>query len=285
MRSFHDLLYGIATQPKKLGKHIFASFSMAFTIVKAVTHFFPAFKIDGIIPLSVILAGSILYGLNRVWKPSKSEFQIAHSNTVIEVLFGDLFEVDGIRGIAVNEFFDSKLGKPVSDLSLHGIFLRKCFGGHPESFDTQLTKELSADSGEVVSKIDGKQVCYPIGTTALIEVNQDKYIVFAFAKTEPGTCKAFTNVELMWRSLHRFWIRARNECGGHPVNLPLVGSGLSGLGLPTRDLLNLILLSAITETKARQITGRIRVVLQKSRFKDVDLRDVKEQWGGKANGI
>ncbi len=258
---------------------------MAFTIVKAVTHFFPAFKIDGIIPLSVILAGSILYGLNRVWKPSKSEFQIAHSNTVIEVLFGDLFEVDGIRGIAVNEFFDSKLGKPVSDLSLHGIFLRKCFGGHPESFDTQLTKELSADSGEVVSKIDGKQVCYPIGTTALIEVNQDKYIVFAFAKTEPGTCKAFTNVELMWRSLHRFWIRARNECGGHPVNLPLVGSGLSGLGLPTRDLLNLILLSAITETKARQITGRIRVVLQKSRFKDVDLRDVKEQWGGKANGI
>lgn len=285
MRSFSDLLYGAVTQPKKLGKHVFASFSMAFTVVKAITYFFPAFKIDGPIPLLMIVLGSLLYGLDRVWKPSKVEFRIHNCNTVIEVLFGDIFEVDGVRGIAVNEFFDSKLGKPVSDLSLHGAFLRKCFGGHPESFDAILAQELRSVKGEFVPKVDGKQICYPIGTTALIEVNREKYIVFAFTKTEPDTCKAFTNVELMWRALHHFWIRARIECGGHPVNLPLVGSGLSGMGLPTRDLLNLILLSAITETKARQITQRIRLVLHKSRFRDIDLRDVKEQWGGKADGV
>lgn len=275
MNSLLDLWRGVISQPKKLGTHVFASFSMAFTVVKAITHFFPTFRIDGAIPLSLILVGSLLYGLNKVWKPSRVEIAIANCNTVIEVLFGDLFDQDGIRGIAVNEYFDSKLGKPVSDKSIHGIFLRRCFGGHPESFDAQLTTELSSVKSTTVEKFDGKQQCYPIGTTALITANSDKYIVFAFAKTEPATCKASSDVELMWRSLHEFWHRARNECGGYPVNLPLVGSGLSGLGLPTRDLLRLIILSAITETKARQITETIRVVLHRSRFKEIDLRDVK----------
>jgi hypothetical protein len=82
----------------------------------------------------------------------------------------------------------------------------------------------------------------------------------------------------MWNALNDLWKRVRIESGGHPVNLPLVGSGLSGLGLPTRDLLNLIILSAITETKAREITQRIRVVLHRSRFEDLDLRDVKQFW-------
>jgi len=67
-------------------------------------------------------------------------------------------------------------------------------------------------------------------------------------------------------------------------NPPLYGhlevetSSLSGLGLPTRDLLNLIILSAITETKAKQVTDRIRIVLHRNRFDELDLRDVEEHW-------
>jgi len=83
---------------------------------------------------------------------------------------------------------------------------------------------------------------------------------------------------MMWVALHQLWQRARIELGGHSLNIPLVGSGLSGLGLPTRDLLNLIILSAITETKAKQVTHRIRIVLHRDRFDDLDLRDVKQHW-------
>jgi hypothetical protein len=53
---------------------------------------------------------------------------------------------------------------------------------------------------------------------------------------------------------------------------------LSGLGLPTRDLLNLIILSAITETKAKQITHTIRIVLHRDRFDELDLREVQKHW-------
>lgn len=278
MRSLGDLGRGIISQPGQFGKHVFTSFSMAFTVVKAVTYFFPVYKFEGVDHLLILLIASVIYGLNKIWKPSRVEIRVATCNTVIEIGFGDLFEQDGIRVIAVNEFFDSKLGKPVSDLSLHGIFLKNCFGGHPEAFDAQLSTELAGVDATHVAKVDGKEMCYPIGTNALITVNADKYILFAFAKTEPNTCKAFSNVELMWKSLHALWYRARIEAGGYPVNIPLIGSGLSGMDLPTRDLLNLLLLSAITETKARQITQTIRVVLHESRFKDIDLRDVKKYW-------
>lgn len=274
----NDLWRGISKHPLKLAQHIFATFSMLFTLIKAVNYFVPGVKIGGAIPFIGMLLVGLIVGLRKVWKPSKIQIKIANCNTVVEVVFGDLFEQNGLRTISVNDFFDSKLGKPVSDKSLHGIFLQKCFGGHPDSFDRQLVEQLSNAVGTNVVKSEGKDIRYPIGTTALINVNSDRYLLVALAKTDPATCKASADVTMMWDALHALWQRSRIECGGHPLNLALIGSGLSGLGLPTRDLLNLIILSAITETKAKEITQCIRVVLHKDRFDDLDLRDVKLHW-------
>jgi hypothetical protein len=278
MRSLLDLWRGIYRHPWKTGQYIFTSFSVLFTIVKAINFFIPAIKIEGGFALTVAVVISVGFGLRKVWKPSRIEICIANCNTTIEVIFGDLFKQEGIRAIAVSEFFDSKLGKPVSDKSVHGLFLQKCFGGRPESFDKQVDEQLKDIEYSEVAKVEGKSKCYPIGTTALITVNQDLYVAFAFAKADPNTCKAYSDVTMMWVALHELWQRVRVESGGHAVNLPLVGSGLSGLGLPTRDLLNLIILSAITETKSKEITQRIRIVLHRDRFDDLDLRDVKQHW-------
>jgi hypothetical protein len=204
--------------------------------------------------------------------------KISYCNTTIEVIFGDIFEQDGIKAISVGEYFETTLGKPVSDKSLHGIFIKKCFGGHSESLDAQLESQLRGIVGTQMEKVEGKAICYPIGTTALVKVNDESFILFALTHADPETLKASSDVELMWRALHRLWQRARNECGGHPLNLPLVGSGLSGLGLPTRDLVNLLILSAITETKSSEITQTIRILLHRDRFEEIDLRDVKQYW-------
>lgn len=279
MKSLIDLWRGIHRHPLKTGGYVFTAFSVMFTLIKAVTHFVPGIKIEGPIALTTVIFMSVCFGLKKVWKPSKIEVQIANSNTVIEVLFGDLFEQSGIRAIPVNDFFDSKIGKPVSDKSLHGIFLQKCFGGHPDAFDKQLDEQLKKIESSDVTKSDGKTFRFPIGSNALIAVNQDRYLVFALAKSNPDTCKAYSDVTMMWVALHKLWQRTRIESGGHEINLPLVGSGLSGLGLPARDLLNLIILSAITETKAKEVTQKIRIVLHRDRFEDLDLRDVKNHWG------
>ncbi|ARU21545.1 Fis family transcriptional regulator [Ralstonia solanacearum] len=278
MSSLRDLLNGIQRHPFKLLTNAFTAFSVIQTIVRGVSLFVPGISISGPIPLFAVFLVSVAWGGRKVWKPSRIEVPVSNCGTVIEVLFGDLFEQDGIRAIAVNDFFDSELGKPVSDKSVHGIFLKKCFGGHPETFDKQVDAELANVASESVARSQGKTKRFPIGSTALITVNDDRYIALAFASTDPATCKASANVTMMWTALHNLWQRGRVEAGGYPINLPLVGSGLSGLGLPTRDLLNLIILSAITETKSREITPRVRIVLGRDRFDHLDLRDVKKHW-------
>ena len=278
MQPLRDLCRSISEYRWKTLGFAFTAFSVSFTIIKMITHFFPSVRIDGPFPLAIISLVGVIYALKKIWKPSKVTVKIANTNSIIEILFGDIFEVDGIRVIAVTEYFDSNIGKPVSDKSLHGIFLMKCFGGHPESFDKQVEEQLRGIEGKSISKIEGKSTSYPIGTNALISVNQDRYLVFGFAKADPETCKAYSDIAMMWTALQKLWYRARNESSGYPVNLPLVGSGLSGLGLPDRDLLNLIILSIITETKLKQVTHKFRIVLHPDRFENFDLRKVKEDW-------
>lgn len=279
MKAAKDLWRGIRRHPWKVCGYTFTAFSVLFTIVKALTHFVPGISITGLPALTFVGLFSFGYALKCVWKPSRIRIKVANSNTVIEVLFGDIFALDGLRVIAVNDFFDSTLGKPVSDKSLHGLFLTKCFGGHAEAFDKQVNQQLQGVRFEVTERSEGKTRRFDIGTTAVIKANEDSYLIFALSCTDPATSKASSDVTKMWIALHSVWKRARVESSGHPLNLPLVGGGLSGLGLPVRDLLNIIILSAITETKAKQVTGTIRIVLWRDVSEELDLREVQLHWG------
>jgi hypothetical protein len=279
MRKLKDLWRGICHHPAKAAGYVFVAFSVLWTITEALSYFVPGIMIKGPIALWALLLISVAYGLRKVWKPSRITIDVKHTNTCITVLFGDLFAQDGIRAIAVNDFFDSRLGKAVSEQSVHGIFLNKCFGGYPEPFDKQVhanLKDVAPD--ETVEREPGKKNRYPIGSTALLTAERDRYILVALTRTDVKSSKVSADVTMMWVALHQLWQRARIECGGAPLNVPLIGSGLSGLGLPTRDLLNLIILSAITETKEKLITNTIRIVLRRDRYDELDLRDVKQHW-------
>ncbi len=279
VRPLNDLWFGITKHKWKTVAYIFTCFSVLFTVVKVVTQFFPTIQISGPAPLMAAILISCAWGLWKVWKPSRTTIRIANSSTSLEIVFGDIFEQVGIRAIGVSEFFETQLGQPVSEKSLHGAFLKRHFSGYQDSIDRQIRAQLiDEEHTEVSDKVEGKTLCYHIGTTALINVNEDRYVLFALSKTNHSNCKVYSDVELMWRALHKLWQRARVECNGHPLNLPLVGSGLSGLNLPTRDLLNLVILSAITESKAHEITQTIRIVLRRDRFEGIDLREVKHHW-------
>ena len=203
------------------------------------------------------------------------------SNVSIDIAFGDIFAQDGVAAIPVNEFFDSEIGLPVSPHSLHGIFLHRCFGGHADAFDRQLEDKLSSKAADVVSRKQGKGKRFPIGTGAVIEASGRRYLVFAFTHTDIDTCKARADVPQMFVALAGLWKAARAELGGDALNLPLVGSGLSGVGLPARDLLNMIVLSFLDETKRQVVASKLRIVLTGDRHSEVDLREVKRFWGAK----
>ena len=278
--SIRRLWHGLHRHPWQFFIRAFAAFSVQWTLIQGATHFLSELKIEGAGALATVILISIAFSLRQIWNPPIILFKVEGTDTTIEVLFGDLFEQNGLRAIGMTTYFESEIGPPVSENSLHGQFLKNCFGGGIHDFDEQLSKQLVKKKPRVVDKKTmGKNHSYPIGTTALIRVSGDKYIVYALAEADTNTCKASSDVNKMWVAMRELWQRARIESGGDPLNIPLIGSGLSGIGLPACDLLALIIISAITETKAKKITHTIRIILHPDRFEEIDLRDVKKHWG------
>jgi len=272
------ILLGIRAHPWKSLGYFFASFSVLWTLTEASTYFLAPLSIRGVPSFITIAAIGVVYSATMIRRPSSVTFGIAHTNTKIQISFGDLFSEAGVRCVPVNEFFDSQLGMPVSKHSLHGIFLDRCFGGHADAFDAVVSRELADTQSEVVSRSQGKQNRYRIGTTASVEVSSNLYLCFALSRTDVTTLKAEADVPTLWQALEGLYAKARHSLGGAPLVLPLVGSGLSGIGLPARNLLDLIVLSIIAESKKMQITTLIKIVLSLDRFTEVDLAGVKRYW-------
>lgn len=267
--------------PIALIGHAFVAFSVLWTTTEALSHFFGWGALKGVAWFIAMIVGSVSFSIYNIWIPSRVVIALPMTNVSIEVVFGDIFAQDGVAAIPVNEFFDSEIGLPVSARSLHGIFLQQCFGGHGDAFDRQLADKLTSVSAEAVQRQQGKTQRFPIGTSAAVEAAGRHYLAFAFTHTDIATCKARADVPQMFMALTGLWRAARAELGGDTLNLPLVGSGLSGVGLPARDLVNVIILSFIDETKRQIVTHKMRIILTWDRLSEVDLREAKRFWEAK----
>lgn len=267
--------------PFALAGYAFVAFSVLWTTTEALTHFFgwTALK-DGSWFVAMVFC-SVIYSTYKLWRPSKIAIGLPMTNVSIDVAFGDIFDFDGVAAIPVNEFFDSELGLPVSPRSLHGIFIQRFFGGHGDAFDRQIVEKLVAVRAAQVKREQGKPQRFPIGTCAAIEAAGKHFLAFAFTRTDTKTCKASADVPQMFEALSGLWKAARVEVGGHVLNLPLVGSGLSGVGLPARDLVNILILSFIDETRRQLVTQKVRIILTWERVDEVDLRELKNFWEAK----
>jgi len=259
--------------------YLYASFSVMWTLIEGFVYLFPSLNLSGSKTLLVIVIIGAIYTIITLWYPSEIKFKIHHTHTFIEIKFGDIFEEDGYRVIGVSEFFESEIGIPVAEKSLHGKFLLKHFKDNMAIFDMIIEKELmKIPSATINNKSKGKKKKYPIGTTAKVNINNDKYLCLSLTKTDINTCKVSLDVSILWESLQGLWNKARILINNEILILPLVGSGVSGIGIPPRDLLNIIILSIITETKIKHITGCIKIVLTKDLRDEIDLKEIKNFW-------
>lgn len=213
-----------------------------------------------------------------MYQPKKISIKVNTSDTTLNIYYGDIFEQKGYTAISVNEYFDSELGDPVSENSLHGVVIKQYFGGHPESFDSAVANDLQNIPFEDVGRGRGNTKKYPIGSTAKVTANEHNFLLFALSHTDIQTFKASSDLSTMITAMHGLFERSRNCTGGEKLIIPLIGSGISGVGLPATQLLQLIVLAIIDETKKRQICKEIDLVLHESRFEEIDLETIKRQW-------
>lgn len=246
-------------------------FGAAWTGVDALDNAFPALVVDTPVKLLALALSCLLVGVIRSLPPRGISHRIGGTNSRISVRFGDIFEEPGLRVIPVNEFFDCELGEHVSPVTLHGQIIARLYGGDATRFSRDVDPLLPSGTALSVPRADGRTLSYPLGTTVQVKFNHERYLLVAFARTDPATRKAHASVQDMWTAIEGLWKAARIHSNGDRIVLPLLGSGQSGVGLPPQQLLTLILAAALAETKRQRIGREIVVVIQEEFFEDVDL--------------
>jgi hypothetical protein len=252
----------------------FATYGVLWTIVESVSACFSQIKPHGLLGYALLVIPSVAVGAWRAWPVSKVELAVPNSDSVICIEFGDIWEKTGCIAIQVNEYFDSLLGDHVSPNSIHGQFIRDVLRGQSADFDTYVSRALSDEPFETVPRPSGNPKRYRIGTTASIDIGPKRYLLFAFAKTDINTLKASATIHELWDALAGLWCSVTIRSNGEPVYMPLIGSGLSGVGLPAKNLIQILMTSFSYYTKKQKITGRLTIVLPKSLSKEIDLREL-----------
>lgn len=233
--------------------------------------------------LYAFLAGLVWLFIDGIWISGfyRTDINIKSSgfDTNINVKFGDLFEQDGWMAIAVNDFFDSQVDEEhISSKSLHGILLKKYWGGNIADWDAQVSKQLSSMMPEVVERNSGKKDKFPIGTTAAVYKDGVKFLCVVLTNTCTNTLQTSANSSELNKAIRGCLAKARSVCAGESLNIPLMGSGLARIGIKSNILVDLILTAVFEETKGGKITNEIRIILPWNKISEINLVTLKKNW-------
>lgn len=203
-------------------------------------------------------------------------------DTKIIIKYGNLFKQDGCIAIAVNDFFDSLVDdRHISRNSLHGKLLENFWRDNVADWDMKVNASLMNEPiSETVERSNGKRKRYPIGTTAVVRryEQSSKFLCVALTKTDIETCEVKATAADLLQAIHGLLRKARSVCSAEALNIPLMGAGLSRIGIKNDILVDLILTAIFEETKINKITGEIRIILSKQNIPAFDFLALKKDW-------
>jgi hypothetical protein len=198
--------------------------------------------------------------------------------TTLTVEFGDIFEKDGWTAISVSDFFNSVVDEDlVSSKSLHGIVLNRFWANNSSDWQKQVDNSLRNIQPEVVRGRKGNQRRYPVGTTATAFTEEKKFLFVALGHAD-GNHVTKNNAEGLIAAVRGMLVKARAACSTEPLNIPLMGAGLSRIGIKDAVLVDLIITAVIDESRTAKITDTIRIVLPLSLRDTINVKQYERKW-------
>jgi hypothetical protein len=224
-----------------------------------------------------IIMGFISLVYNRQ-KLSES-VKINNSDLVVEFKFCDLFEQKGAKVVAVMDTFDTDFRHNLVDkYTLHGKLIIKYYSGKEHLLDTEIRDSLSRTGFtpfEVNPNLRGKKEKYSIGTTVIIQPNNEYFYLTALtAMTETGNVTI--QPEYLIDALANLWQFVPSY--GKPmdiINIPIIGKSLNRLPPEythqkiAREIAN----SFITTSKQKTFCKKLRICIYP---KDCDYINMKK---------
>lgn len=229
----------------------------------------------------VFLVILYIYDWNKANKLKSIEIDI--EGTTVCIKAGDIFEEDGLKAIAFNEYFDTLVdNKIINEVSLNGIFLKEKLDIEISELDQEINN-YSFEDNEILEKntdrLVGKKQKFKIGTIFV----HNNYILTAFSKFDSSNRANLTMPEYLG-FLITFWDKVNIVYGQRSVSVPIFGSGITRIKehrrISDEDLLKIMIWTfRISEMRFKH-PAKLTIVIHPEKMDKINLLDIQEAKNG-----
>ncbi|MEG1154352.1 MAG: DUF6430 domain-containing protein [Acinetobacter sp.] len=234
----------------------------------------------GIIFLFIL---SLLYF--GIWLKSNNltEVNLDVEGTIVTVKAGDLFQQDGFKVIAFNEYFDTQVDDNIiSHKSLNGLYIDNHLSDSISDLDQRISN-FTFDEDEILEvnheRKTGKKQKYLLGT---IFVNED-YLLTAFSKFDDKN-RAFLTMPDYLGFLINFWDKVNRIYAQKSVSVPIFGSGITRIkehkNISDEDLLKIMLWTFRISEMRFKFPAKLTIVIHNDKIDKINLLDIKSARNG-----
>ena len=207
----------------------------------------------------LILIIGVAIAMHRLRPTRKHSFKVSNRDTNVELVIGDIFKQDGDIVVGSNTSFVTS-PDVISDKSIQGGFSSKYFNG-VGAINDQIRGQIRAVGD------------HPFGTTVSVRTKERVGYFCAIATiNESGI--ANSSIENLRIALGALWSYIADNAEKDTLNVPILGSGFSRIGLPREELFRQIVRSFMAAISDRTFCDTLRIVVHPADVKmhsiDVD---------------
>lgn len=199
--------------------------------------------------------------------------------SIVEIVVGDIFNLEGFKIIPFNEYFDTQVdNRVIAENSLNGQYINRYFSDR-KSLDEIIANDERTKNKFIIDekrKI-GKQKKYDIGTI----IKYEDYFLIAFSMFDDDN-RAYLSIDKYIACLTKMWDECDILYNGKSVVLPLLGGGITRFygyeDISDQELLELILWSFKFSRINFENSSKVTIVLTKSSLKNINLYQIKKRF-------
>lgn len=266
-----------------LSKILIDSIKVAFTILggAGIVVSFTSFSLDrvgelpaqiGVVALTyfILFVGTmaVKHGL------TKNEVTLNIRGMKVIVKEGDILTSNGWKLIPFNEYFDTQVDDVIiAHSSLNGKYIDSLDNDDKEALKLAIITDNNSPLQRYDSSDDAK-IRFELGT---IKIFQEVMMLALTHFSEKN--EAHTNRAEYEHTLRKMWKEIRRTYQGKPINIPLIGGGITQLDdmteKPNDQLLKCILCTLRTSSVIFDENVQITIILTKKALETVNLYELK----------
>lgn len=228
--------------------------------------------------LIAIALFSIIGAILKAWP----RFSISRAFPVpsIEIIIkeGDIFDATGNVVIGMSDTFDTEKGEIIKPSTVQGQFLTKIYNDDRNRLDTDFETALATFESTVdEAKTKGKQKRYPIGTTAVLNVEAKRYFCIAYSVMN-NDFHAQSSINMLSQSLDALWTSIRTKGQNEGISMAIIGSDTARVGhiASHADLIKLIITSFVLTSREKVIAPSLTLYIHPKDRGKINILEIQD---------